>query len=43
VHEMQEPGYYAVKIEKQNLASGIYFCRLESDTFEQTAKFIIAQ
>ena len=25
------PGYYSIKISRDNLSDGIYFCRLEAD------------
>jgi hypothetical protein len=41
VNTMQAPGQYTVTFTAQNLASGIYFYRLEAGTFTETKKLIL--
>lgn len=41
VSEIQDAGYYQIQFEAKDLASGIYFCRLEARGFLTTTKKII--
>ena len=41
VNEGKEPGRYTIEFDGSNLASGIYFFRLESLNFSNTKKFIL--
>ncbi|NWF90512.1 MAG: T9SS type A sorting domain-containing protein [Ignavibacteriaceae bacterium] len=41
VNEIQNPGKYQVEFNKQNLASGIYFYRLEADNSVHVKKMIL--
>jgi hypothetical protein len=41
VNENQEPGYYEVKYDASNLASGLYFYRIEAGSFTQTKKMML--
>jgi hypothetical protein len=41
VNETQEPGTYEVTFDGSNLASGVYFYRLETSDFVQTKKMIL--
>ena len=41
VHEEQESGYHDVKFDGSNLASGVYFYRIQAGSFVQTKKLVI--
>jgi endo-1,4-beta-xylanase len=41
VNDVQNPGQYSVTFNAQNLASGVYFYRLEAGDFVSTKKFIL--
>jgi len=41
VSEVKEPGSYTVEFNGSNLASGVYFCRLQSGTYVQTRKLLL--
>jgi hypothetical protein len=41
VNEEKQPGYYEIKFNGQNLASGIYFYRIEADNFISVKKFVL--
>lgn len=43
VNEEQESGNYKVSFDSKNLASGIYFYRLESGSFSQTKKLTLVK
>ena len=38
-----DPGYYQLRINTNNLASGIYFCSMETTEFEKVKKIILAK
>ena len=41
VHNMQAPGQYAVTFNAQDLASGVYFYRLQSGDMSITKKLVL--
>ncbi len=41
VNETKEPGYYEVNYDASNLASGLYFYRIEAGSFTQTKKMML--
>jgi hypothetical protein len=41
VNENQEAGYHDVRLDGNNLASGVYFYRLQTENFLQTRKLIL--
>ncbi len=41
INEKQKPGTYEVKLEGNNLASGVYFYTLKTDNFLETKKLIL--
>lgn len=41
IDEQKEPGYYSVSFDASQLASGVYFYRLTSDTYSKTRKMIL--
>ena len=41
VNETQEAGYQEVKFDGTNLASGVYFYRIQAGSFVQTKKFVL--
>ena len=43
VDDEKEPGYYTVSLEKGELASGIYFCKLQSNEFAATSTFVFVR
>ena len=40
-NELKKPGNYKVTFDGSNLASGIYFCRLQTNNFSTTKKMIL--
>jgi lysophospholipase L1-like esterase len=43
VHEMQQPGRYAVTFDASTLASGMYIYKLQSKQFTQTRKMMVVR
>ncbi len=43
IDEELNPGYYQIRINTQNLASGVYFCSMETADFEQVKKIILTK
>ena len=43
VNEPQSPGTYNVKFDASNLPSGVYYYRLQADSFTQTNKMILVK
>lgn len=43
VDQIQEPGYYEIDFSASELSSGIYFSRLESDSFMKTIKMSLVK
>jgi N-acetylneuraminic acid mutarotase len=43
VNEVQYPGNYEVEWNAEGIKSGIYFCRLQVDSYSQTQKLIVSQ
>jgi hypothetical protein len=41
VNETQDPGYHDVRFDGSNLASGVYFYRIQAGTFIQAKKFVL--
>ena len=41
VNEIKEPGYYTIKFNAANLASGVYFYRMTAGDFVGVKKFIV--
>jgi hypothetical protein len=41
VHGSEEQGYHEVKLDGLNLASGVYFYRLQAGSFVQSKKFVL--
>jgi hypothetical protein len=41
VNETQESGYHAVKFDGSRLATGVYFYRIQAESFVQTKKFLL--
>ncbi|MEZ4689007.1 MAG: T9SS type A sorting domain-containing protein [Ignavibacteria bacterium] len=41
VNEVKEPGYYTIKFNAANLASGVYFYRMTAGDFSAVKKFIL--
>ncbi len=41
INEEKSPGTYKIKFNGNNLTSGVYFYRLQSDSFSDTKKFIL--
>jgi hypothetical protein len=41
VNEVKDPGSYTVQFDGSNLASGVYFYRLETGNFVQTRKLVV--
>ncbi|HXX62653.1 MAG TPA: T9SS type A sorting domain-containing protein, partial [Bacteroidota bacterium] len=43
VDAFQEAGYHETIFDGMKLASGVYFCRLQADTFAQTVKIVLVR
>ena len=43
VNEVKEPGTYAVEFNGSNLASGVYFYRLQAGTYVQTRRLLLVR
>ena len=41
VNEDYEPGYHTVTLSADGLASGVYFCRMASESFTETRKLLL--
>jgi hypothetical protein len=41
VQESQEAGYHEVQFDGSNLASGVFFYRLQAGTYVQTRKLLL--
>ncbi len=41
VNEIKQPGYYMVDFDGTNLASGVYYYRMESGSFSETKKLML--
>jgi len=41
VDEEYDPGYHRVVIDGQDLASGVYFCRMEAASFSEARKLVL--
>ncbi|MEJ5304867.1 MAG: T9SS type A sorting domain-containing protein, partial [Ignavibacteria bacterium] len=41
VDEMKEPGVYSVRFDASNLSSGIYFYKLQSESYNAVKKMIL--
>ncbi|PJC60247.1 MAG: hypothetical protein CO025_03815, partial [Ignavibacteria bacterium CG_4_9_14_0_2_um_filter_37_13] len=41
VNEQKEPGFYSVEWNASNIASGIYFYRIQAGDFIQTKRLIL--
>ena len=41
VDEHQTPGHYSIRWHAQNIGSGIYLCRLQTNNFVQTRKLLL--
>ncbi len=43
VNEFKESGFYEIKFDGTNYASGVYFYRIEAGTFVQSKKMVIVK
>jgi hypothetical protein len=43
VNESKEPGFYEVLFDGSNLASGVYFCRIEAGDFADFRKMVLVK
>ena len=41
VNEQQRPGIYNVKLDASGLASGVYYCRLQTGSYSETRKMVL--
>jgi hypothetical protein len=41
VSEVKKPGYYSVDFDGQNLSSGFYFYKMESNLFVESKKMML--
>jgi outer membrane protein assembly factor BamB len=41
VNETQDAGYHALRFDGTNLASGVYFCRIQAGSFVQTKRLLL--
>ena len=41
MNDTQEAGYHEANFDGSNLASGLYFCRLQAGSFVQTRKLLL--
>jgi hypothetical protein len=41
VEAVEEPGYHDVRFDGSDLASGVYFYRIQAGSFVQTKKFVL--
>jgi len=41
VNQKQEPGFYTVSWDAQNVSTGVYFYRIKADDFKQVKKMLL--
>ncbi|MBU1065702.1 T9SS type A sorting domain-containing protein, partial [bacterium] len=43
VNDVQSPGKYNINFDGSGLSSGIYFCQIQTDGFQQTRKMLLVK